>query len=149
MFNKCMTLNRNVCTNITEFTNLRIPMISVLSLMNVMSTLITYNYHCIFVNLLFRSTTLLLFLLHPYSCCFLIKFQSISQDCVWLKPNKTSIKKKSRIKVIPYNSSCQQYIFLSQQITLRFAIPCNFWRIWKPQKKGRLLFFKGKHWCCR
>lgn len=77
------------------------------------STLITYNYLCIFVNLLFTSTTLLLFLLHLYSRCFLIKFQSISQDHIWLKPNKTSIKKKSRIKVIPYNSSCQHIFFFN------------------------------------
>ena len=115
------------------------------SLMNV-KCLIIYNYHCLFINLLFRSATLLLFLLHLYSCCFLIRFQSISQDHISLKPNKTRIRKKSRIKEVQCNPSCQQCIFFkSQQITLRFATSSNFWRNWKHQQEGRLLFFEGKH----
>lgn len=78
MFKKCVTLNRNACTNISEFTDLGIPKVSVCVPHECqVPTLITYNYHCIFINLLFRSATLLLFLLHLYSCCFLIRFQSI------------------------------------------------------------------------
>lgn len=90
---------KNACINISEFTNWEIPKVSVCIPHECqVSTLITYNYHCIFINLLFRSATLLVFLLHLYSCCFLIRFQSISQDHVTLKPNKTSIRDKSRIK---------------------------------------------------